>query len=151
MERRKQTVQSTRNKKQSQSLLPPAASSLRLHLDAEFAAFAPVTKCHLCWKANGCRRADLLKLVHPEDAPSVSAMRAHFLPEAGGEASVANGKLLGLEPFVSQEGCDGLLRGRNQVLLVDGAVVGLLAALPDDLRHTGDDEEQEESEENPLY
>lgn len=73
-------------------------------------------------------------------------MRADFLPEAGGEAGVANGKLLGLEPFVSQEGCDGLLRGSNQVLLVDGAVVGLLAALPDDLRHTGDDEEQEESE-----
>lgn len=82
------------------------------------------------------RTADLLKLVHPEDAPGVPAVGAHFLPEAGGEAGVADGKLLGFEPLVSQEGCDGLLRRGDQVLLVDGAVVGLLAALSDHLMTT---------------
>lgn len=66
-------------------------------------------------------------------------MGAHFLSEAGGEASVADGQVLRFEPLVPQEGCDGLLRGGNKVLLVDGAVIGLLAALTDDLMemHTG--------------
>lgn len=40
-------------------------------------------------------QSDLLKLVHPEDAASVPAMRANFLSEAGGEAGVADGKVLG--------------------------------------------------------
>lgn len=76
---------------------------------------------------------DLLKLVHPEDPAGVAAVGAHFLPEAGGEAGVADGQVLRLEPLVPQEGGDGLLRGGDQVLLVDGAVVRLLAAFADDL------------------
>lgn len=77
--------------------------------------------------------ADLLELVHPEDPAGVAAVGAHFLPEAGGEAGVADGQLLRLEPLVPQEGGDGLLRGGDQVLLVDGAVVRLLAAFADHL------------------
>lgn len=77
--------------------------------------------------------AHLLKLVDPEDPAGVPAVGAHFLPEAGGEAGVADGQVLGLEPLVPQEGGDGLLRGGDEVLLVDGIVVGLLAALADDL------------------
>jgi len=61
---------------------------------------------------------DLLKLVHPEDPARVSSMGTHFLSEAGGEAGVANRQLLGFEPLVSQEGCDGLLRGGDEVLLI---------------------------------
>lgn len=60
-------------------------------------------------------------------------MGAHFLSEARGEAGVADGQVLGLEPLVPQEGCDGLLRGGDQVLLIDGVVIRLLAALTYDL------------------
>lgn len=81
-------------------------------------------------------RPDLLKLVHPEDAAGVAAVGAHFLSEAGGEAGVADGQILRLEPLVPQEGGDGLLRGGNEVFLVDGAVVRLLAAFADDLMET---------------
>lgn len=77
--------------------------------------------------------ADLLELVHPEDPARVAAVRAHFLPEAGGEAGIADGQVLRLEPLVPQEGGDGLLRGGDQVLLVDGAVVRLLAAFANHL------------------
>lgn len=72
--------------------------------------------------------------MHPEDATCVSAVRAHFLSEAGGEAAVAYGKVLGLEPLFPQECCDGLLRSGDEVLLIDGVVVGSLAAFTDDLR-----------------
>lgn len=71
--------------------------------------------------------------MHPEDAAGVPAVRAHFLPEAGGEAGVADGQVLWLEPLVPQEGGDGLLRGGDQVLLIDGVVVRLLAALANNL------------------
>lgn len=69
----------------------------------------------------------------PEDSAGVPAVGTHFLPEAGGEAGVADGQVLWLEPLVPQEGGDGLLRGGNQVLLIDGVVVRLLAALADNL------------------
>lgn len=71
--------------------------------------------------------------MHPEDPPGVSAVGTHFLSEAGGEAAVADGQVLRFEPLVPQEGCDRLLRGGDQVLLVDRVVVRLLAALTDDL------------------
>lgn len=87
-------------------------------------------------KHNFCLTADLLKLVHPEDPAGVSAMGAHFLSEAGGEAGVADGQVFRFEPLVPQEGCDGLLRGGDQVLLVDGVVVWILTALADDLMET---------------
>lgn len=88
-----------------------------------------------------CPTSDLLKLVHPEDPTGVSAVGAHLLPEAGGEAGVADGQVLGLQPLVPEEGCDGLLRGGDEVLLVYRAVVRLLAALANDLRktHTGEE------------
>lgn len=66
---------------------------------------------------------DLLKLVHPEDPTGVSSMGAHFLSEAGGEAGVADGQVLRFEPLFSQEGCDGLLGGGDEVLFINGAVV----------------------------
>lgn len=87
-------------------------------------------------KKRFCCTTDLLKLVHPEDPTSVSAMGAHFLSEAGGDAGVADGQVLRFEPFVPQEGCDGLLRSGDQVLLVNGSVIGLLATLTDDLKDT---------------
>lgn len=61
--------------------------------------------------------------MHPEDPAGVPAMGAHFLSEAGGEAGVSDGQVLGLEPLIPQEGCDGLLGGGDEVLLIDGAVV----------------------------
>lgn len=72
--------------------------------------------------------------MHPEDPAGVSAMRAHFLSEAGGEAGVADGQVLGFQPLISQEGCDRLLRGGDEVLLVHRVVVRPLAALANDLR-----------------
>lgn len=77
--------------------------------------------------------ANLLKLVHSEDAPSVTAMRANFLSEAGGHASIADGQLLWFQPLVPQEGSDRLLRGGNQVLLIHSVVIGLLAAFANHL------------------
>lgn len=61
--------------------------------------------------------------MHPEDAAGVPPVGAHFLPEAGGEAGVADGQVLRLQPLFPQEGRDWLLRGGDEVLLVDGAVV----------------------------
>jgi len=87
--------------------------------------------------------------VDPEDAAGVSAVGAHFLPEAGGEASVADGQVLGLQPLVPQEGGDGLLRGGDEVLLVHGVVVRLLAALTDDLGGGGSEGTTGEEEEEP--
>lgn len=73
--------------------------------------------------------------MHPEDAAGVSAVGAHFLSEAGGEAGEADGQVLGFQPLLSQEGGDGLLGGGDEVLLVHGVVVWLLAAFADDLRY----------------
>ncbi len=61
--------------------------------------------------------------MHPEDPAGVSSMGAHFLSEAGGDASIAEGQVLGFEPLFPQEGCDGLLGGGDEVLLIDGVVV----------------------------
>ncbi|KAF3860034.1 hypothetical protein F7725_000289 [Dissostichus mawsoni] len=61
--------------------------------------------------------SDLLKLVHSEDPARVSAVGAHFLSEAGGEAGVADGQVLGFQPLVPQEGGDGLLRGGDQLII----------------------------------
>lgn len=54
----------------------------------------------------------------PEDPTRVSAVRAHFLSEAGGEAGIADGEILWLQPFISQESCYWLLRCGNQILFV---------------------------------
>ncbi|KAG7239866.1 hypothetical protein INR49_030600 [Caranx melampygus] len=59
----------------------------------------------------------------PGNPTGVSAVGAHFLSEAGGEAGVAHGQVLGFEPLFPQEGCDGLLRGGDEVLLIYGVVV----------------------------
>lgn len=69
----------------------------------------------------------------PEDPTRVSAVRAHFLSEAGGDAGIADGKLLWLQPLISQEGCHWLLRCGNQILFVHCIVVRVLAPLPDHL------------------
>lgn len=79
--------------------------------------------------------SDLLKLVHPEDAAGVPAVGAHFLSEAGGEAGVADREFLRFQPLIPQEGCDRLLGGGDEVLLIDGVIVRLLTALTDDLKN----------------
>lgn len=68
-----------------------------------------------------------------EDTPSITAMRAHFLTKAGGEAGVLDGQVLGPQPLVPVQGCNGLLRGGDQVLLVIGVVVRLFAAFANHL------------------
>lgn len=78
-------------------------------------------------------RADLLELVHAEDAASVPPVRAHLLPEAGGDTGEAQGQILRVQPLLSQEGRNGLLRRGDQVLLIQAGVVGLLAALSNHL------------------
>lgn len=52
---------------------------------------------------------DLFKLVDSEDAAGVPTVGAHFLSEAGGEASIADGKVLGFKPLFPVECSDGLL------------------------------------------
>lgn len=136
VERRTQTVRSTAKKQTKQKLRLHQSCTAQRGLGGIYSS----QSIYLASKTT-TGTANLLKLVHPEDAASVSAMRAHFLSEAGGEAGVADGKVLGFEPFVSEEGSDGLFWSCNQVLLVDGTVVGLLAALADDLMDTRDDEE----------
>lgn len=69
----------------------------------------------------------------PEDPSCVSAVRAHFLSEAGGHAGIADGKVFWLQPLISQEGCDWLLRCGNQILLVHRIVIRFLTSLPDHL------------------
>ena len=43
---------------------------------------------------------DLLKLVHSEDAPGVTAMGPHLLAEAGGVSNVALWEFLWLHPLL---------------------------------------------------
>mmetsp|Transcript_20278 Transcript_20278/g.45827 ORF Transcript_20278/g.45827 Transcript_20278/m.45827 type:complete len:414 (-) Transcript_20278:381-1622(-) len=59
----------------------------------------------------------LFELVDPEDSADVLARAAGLLAEAGGDARVALGELLLLEPLAHVEAADGLLRGGDQVLL----------------------------------
>lgn len=51
----------------------------------------------------------LLKLMDSKDTTGVSAMRAHFLTKAGGEASILDGQILRPQPLVPVQGRDGLL------------------------------------------
>jgi hypothetical protein len=51
----------------------------------------------------------LLKLMDSEDTTGVTAMRAHFLTKAGGEASVLDGQILWPQPLVPVQSRDGLL------------------------------------------
>lgn len=71
-----------------------------------------------------------------EDPTCVSAVRAHFLSEAGGQASIADGEILWLQPLISQESSNWLLRCCNQILFIYCIVVRLLAPLPDHLNKT---------------
>mmetsp|Transcript_38303 Transcript_38303/g.95920 ORF Transcript_38303/g.95920 Transcript_38303/m.95920 type:complete len:288 (-) Transcript_38303:74-937(-) len=56
--------------------------------------------------------------MYPKDAERVAAVGANLLAEAGGEATVLLGKLLGIHPEVAVVGSNGLLRGGNQVLVL---------------------------------
>jgi hypothetical protein len=63
---------------------------------------------------------DLLELVDTEDAEDVAAAGASLFAEARRVAGVLERQLLGglVEPLVRVQGRDGLLRRRDQVLLV---------------------------------
>lgn len=98
---------------------------------------------HKC-PAGAPRSSHLLELVDAEDAAGVSAVRANLLAEAGGQPRVFDGQILRLQPLVPVQGCDGLLRGGDEVLLVDGAVLRLLAALANHLGSRGDRGDGEE-------
>lgn len=69
-----------------------------------------------------------------KDTSGITAVRAHFLTKAGGEASILDRQVLWPQPLVPVQSCNGLLRGGNQVLLIIGAVIRLLAAFADDLQ-----------------
>ena len=60
---------------------------------------------------------NLLKLVHPEDAPRVLSRGSGLLPEAGGVSTIVDWEVLGLHPLATVVGRDRLLRGGNQVLV----------------------------------
>lgn len=77
--------------------------------------------------------AYLFKLVHPEDAPGVPAMRPHLLSEAGGDPSVLLRQVLRLHPLIAMEGTDWLLTGSYQIFLLHSCVLSYLTALADHL------------------
>ena len=79
----------------------------------------------------------LLKLMNSKDASCVSAVGADLLPETGRETSILDWQILGGDPLVTMVGCDWLLGGRDQVFLVDSGILRLLAALTNNLKHTG--------------
>lgn len=72
-----------------------------------------------------------------KDATSVTAMGAHLLAKAGGQASILDGQVLGPQPLIPVESSDGLLRGGNQVFLVVGVVIGLFTAFANHLKEEG--------------
>jgi len=76
---------------------------------------------------------NLLKLVHTENTPGVATSSTGLLTETGRVTSILDRELLLglLEPLVSVEGRDGLLRGGNQVhiLVLASDLVQLLVEL----------------------
>jgi len=65
--------------------------------------------------------------MNPEDSSGVSTVRSDLLPEARRQSGVFDGQGRLGDPLVAVESGDRLLRGRDQVLLVHGLVVRLLA------------------------
>ena len=66
---------------------------------------------------------DLLELVDTENSPCVASVGAGLSAVAGGEAGVLDWELLWHDPLVCVESRDWLLRGGNEVLVVDGISV----------------------------
>ena len=72
---------------------------------------------------------DFLELMDAKDAAGVAAMRAHLLPEAAGEAGVADGQCALCDPLVPVECGYRLLGRRDQVFLLHALVLRVLARL----------------------
>lgn len=68
-----------------------------------------------------------------EDAASIAPVGTDFLSEAGRDAGVALGQLRLLDPFVTMESGDGLLRRGNQVFFINLLVFSFLASFTNHL------------------
>ena len=55
----------------------------------------------------------LLELMDTEDTAGIATVRTDFLSEAGRDSSIAYGKIRLLDPLVSMESGNRLLRGGN--------------------------------------
>lgn len=72
-----------------------------------------------------------------KDATGVTAMGAHLLAKAGGQASILDGQILWPQPLIPVESSNGLLGGGNQVFLIIGVVIRLFTAFANNLEEKG--------------
>ena len=81
---------------------------------------------------------DLLELVDTENSPCVASVGASLSAVAGGESGVLDWELLRHDPLVCMESRDWLLRGGNEILVVDGvSVLNLVKLLVEVLKLGG--------------
>ena len=79
----------------------------------------------------------LLKLMDSKDATGVTAMGAHLLAKAGGQAGILDWQVLWPEPLVPVESSNGLFRGSNQIFLLIGVIIRLFTAFANHLWEEG--------------
>lgn len=72
-----------------------------------------------------------------EDAAGVSAVGAHLLAKAGGQAGIFDWQILGPQPLVPVQSSNGLLGGGNQIFLIIGVVIRLFTAFANHLEEEG--------------
>ena len=72
-----------------------------------------------------------------KDATGVTAVGAHLLAKAGGQAGILDWQILWPKPLVPVESSNGLFGGGNQIFFLIGAVIRLFSAFANHLSEEG--------------
>ena len=78
----------------------------------------------------------LFKLVNPEYSSGITTMGSDLLSKASWQTSIFDRKVTCRNPFISMEGCYWLLRGSNQILLIQWGIVFLFTTFSNHLNYS---------------